>query len=413
MFDVLRLSSLIALAMLVAGSAPAAELASRTFTERKIEGAELRYVGNVPVATFTGNPEEIGRQHAELLGEFGKQAMSFPKRFAAEFGIEALWPFMAKAGRTLILKTPERHQHELSAIALDSPFGEDELAVANTLLELRRVGCSAIIVEPARSSTGGPLFGRNFDFPTLGELHKYSLLMVYRPTGRRAFASVGFPGLVGAFSGMNDAGLAVATLDVYRSADKSRKFNSAGTPLAFVFRRILEECATVDEAEQLLKSEQPTTWMNLAVCDRRSGAVFEITPDRIGRRDDEAGVVRCTNHFRVDGLTVNESCGRYDALDAGDDAAPIGLKDVQAKLDAANQGEMTFQTMIFQPRELVVHLALGAPPVSGDPLTRIDLRPLLNIDSEQTPAAETASVRAAAPACCKQCCRRCCRSKRR
>ena len=76
--------------------------------------------------------------------------------------------------------------------------------------------------------------------------------------------------------------MAVATLDVYRSADKSRKFDPTGTPLAFVFRRILEECTTVDEAEQLLKSEHATTWMNLVVCDRDDAAVFEITPDRVG-----------------------------------------------------------------------------------------------------------------------------------
>ena len=86
---------------------------------------------------------------------------------------------------------------------------------------------------------------------------------------------------------MNDAGLAVGTLDVEQLADKSRKFNPTGVPLAFVFRRILEECTTVDEAEALLRSIKPTTWMNLTVCDRDGGATFEITPDHIGRRDDE------------------------------------------------------------------------------------------------------------------------------
>lgn len=383
-----------------------AELPSRTFTERQVEGAELRYVGPIPVAIFTGSPEEIGRQHAALLAEYGPQAMSFPKRFAAEFGVDALWPFMAQAGRTLLLKTPERHQHELAALGHDSQFGADELAVANTLLELRRVGCSALIVEPGRSAAGGPLFGRNFDFPTLGEMHKYSLLQVYRPTGRHAFASVGFPGLVGAFSGMNDAGLAVATLDVYRSADKSRKFNPGGTPLAFVFRRILEECTTVDEAELLLKSEQATTWMNLAVCDRDGGAVFEITPDRIGRRDDEAGIVRCTNHFRVEGLSVDKTCWRYDALQPADDSMPLGIDAVQAQLDAANQDDLTLQTMIFEPRALAVHLAFGTPPVSADPLTRVDLRELLQVAPIATPPVEAVAP-CPAKATCKQCYRRC------
>ncbi len=349
---------------------------AHTFTPTKTRTAELRYIDDVPVAIFTGTPEQIGQQHADLLAEPGKAALDFPKRFAAEFGLEAFWPFMAQAGRTLLMNTPERHQNELASIVQRSGFGDGELAVANTLLELRRMGCSSIIVEPSRSATGGPLFGRNFDFATLGELHKYSILLIYRPEGKHAFASVGFPGLVGVFSGMNDAGLSVATLDVEASADGSRKFNPAGTPLAFVFRRILEECTTVDEAEALLKSETATTWMNLAVCDRDGGAVFEITPETIARRDDDQSLVRCTNHFRSEGLTVGETCDRYDALGKLPATSLFDVSAIQARLHAANQERLTFQTMVFEPRDLVLHLSLGQPPTSDDVMTRIQLAPL-------------------------------------
>lgn len=349
----------------------------RTFTERQVHGGELRYVESIPVAVFDGTPEEMGQQHAVLLGESAKPALAFPKRFAKEFGLEAFWPLMAQAGRGLMLQTPQRHQQELQAIAKHTGYGDAELAVANTLLELRRVGCSSIIIEPERSATGGPLFGRNFDFLTLGDLHKYSLVMVYRPDGRHAFASIGFPGLVGIFSGMNDAGLTVATLDVEASADGSRKFNPQGTPLAFVFRRILEECENADEAEQLLRSENATTWMNLAVCDRDGGAIFEITPDNVARRDDADHLLFCTNHFRANGMSVGEKCRRYDALQQLPEDRPIDVAAVQGRLHAANQGELTLQTMVFEPQTLTLHVALSAPPTSDDKLTRLDLRGFL------------------------------------
>jgi hypothetical protein len=32
--------------------------------------------------------------------------------------------------------------------------------------------------------------------------------------------------------------------------------------------------------------------------------------------------------------------------------------------------------MIFQPREQVLHLAIGKPPVSDEPLVKIELTPL-------------------------------------
>jgi isopenicillin-N N-acyltransferase-like protein len=351
---------------------PAGESA---FVAKKVDGAELRYVGNVPLAILSGTPEEMGRQHGELLAGPGKAIAAFPERFAEEFGVTAFWPLVTQAGKTLVMQAPERHQQELAAIAKHSDLSSDKLAVGNTLLELRRLGCSAIVVEPARSATGGPIFGRNFDFLTLGELDQYSMVIVYRPEGKHAFASVGFPGMVGAISGMNDAGLAVGTLDVEQSADGSRKFNPTGVPLAFVFRRILEECTTVDEAEALLKSIKPTTWMNLTVCDRDGGATFEITPDHIGRRDDEDGLVRCTNHFRCEGMSVGEECWRFDLLTDVPNK-PLDVAAVQQRLDAANQGDLTLQTMVFEPRELVLHLAIGKPPVSDDPLVRIELAPL-------------------------------------
>lgn len=357
----------------IALAKPAGESA---FVAHKVDGAELRMVGNVPVAILSGTAEEIGRQHGELLAGPGKAMTDFPERFAEEFGVTAFWPLVTQAGKTLVMQAPQRHQQELAAIAKHSDLSSDKLAVGNTLLELRRLGCSAVVVEPARSATGGPIFGRNFDFLTLGELDQYSMVIIYRPEGKHTFASVGFPGMVGTISGMNDAGLAVGTLDVEQSADKSRKFNPTGVPLAFVFRRILEECTTIDEAEALLRSIKPTTWMNLTVCDRDGGATFEITPDHIGRRDDEEGLVRCTNHFRCEGMSVGEGCWRYDALVDFAKGPKIDVAAIHERLHAANQGELTLQTMIFQPRELVLHLAIGKPPVSDDPLVKIELTPL-------------------------------------
>jgi hypothetical protein len=381
-----------ALLVMVAVAACAAARSSnadetRFFAELEVPGGSIRYVGGIPVATFSGSPEEIGRQHAELLAESSKAAIGYPKRFAARFGLEKLWPLAMQAGRSMMLNAPKRHQQELAAIAAQAKLNDGDLAVANTLLELRRVGCSTLIVEPQRSATGGPLLGRNFDFPTLGELHRYSIVMVYRPEGRRAFVAVGFPGMVGLISGMNDAGLTLVTLDVEQSADGSRQFDPTGTPLACVFRRILEECATVDEAEELLRSEKRTTWMNLAVCDREDGAVFEITPKTVARRDDENHLVLCTNHFRAAELCVDKKCWRYEELVERAATPQFDLEAVHKGLDAVNQGDNTLQTMIFEPRELVLHVAFGEPPVSDDALTTIDLAPLFAGEREAAPAA--------------------------
>jgi isopenicillin-N N-acyltransferase like protein len=359
----------------------------RLFMPAEADGARLFYQDNVPIAILSGTPEQLGRQQAALLAGPAAQALTFPKKFTKAMGAEAFYPLMVLAGRSLMAHAPDAHQQEAGALADGGQLDFGEIAVGNTLLELRRMGCSAVLVESERSATGGPLFGRNLDFPTLGELDKYSLVVVTRGEGRHAFASVTFPAAIGVVSGMNDAGLAIATLDVYESADGSSRFDAAGTPLAFVFRRILEECTTVAEAEALLRSEKPTTWMNLAVCDRERTAVFEITPAHIGRRDAADGLLACTNHFRSDGLVVDNQCWRYDRLTTPAAEPTFDLADVQSRLHAANQGELTLQTMVFEPKSLALHLAIGPPPTSDDQLVRIELAPLFAAE----PSAATSS----------------------
>ena len=152
----------------------------------------------------------------------------------------------------------------------------------NTFPDISKAaGCASLIVGKERSATGGPLFGRNLDYPTLGYLQQYSLVTVYRPKGKHAFASIGFPGMIGCLSGMNDAGLALAVHEVRKTKDGSPGLDIKGRPYTLAFRRVLEECTTVAEAEKLLRGMKRTTMLNLAVCDRNGGAVFELTTKNV------------------------------------------------------------------------------------------------------------------------------------
>jgi len=43
---------------------------------------------------------------------------------------------------------------------------------------------------------------------------------------------------------------------------RSPRFDPQGDPMLLTFRRVLEECATVEEAEKLLRQTRHTTWFN-------------------------------------------------------------------------------------------------------------------------------------------------------
>src|SRR5207248_1403528 len=97
---------------------------------------------------------------------------------------------------------------------------------------------------------------------------------VYRPANKHAFATVGFPGLAGCLSGMNDQGLSVAILEVYSTKDGSPKYDPRGRPNFFTFRQVLEQCATVEEAVKLLReTPRATLKVHLAIGPARPSAL--------------------------------------------------------------------------------------------------------------------------------------------
>jgi isopenicillin-N N-acyltransferase-like protein len=380
----LRLQAALAVVVFLCGGlaaqaqSPAAG-AERTFQEGRFEKGQLKYVNDVPVLTVAGTPEEIGRQKAELTGAVMQQLAGYPLQLVKLVRGETDTPKLIERGRALLENAPADYRAEVTAFGEASGIDPDVGVLANTLPDLYRggFGCSSLLVEPARSTTGGPIFGRNLDFFTFGVLQKYGLVTVCRPEGKHAFASVGFPGLFGVLSGMNDAGLAVAVHEVYVSRDMAPMFDAGGMPYAMLFRQILEECRTVDEAEKLLRDSKRTTKLNLAVCDKTRVAVLEMTPRTVAVRYADDGILVCTNHFRTDELKMLAICRRYDKLIEAASQPKLGVKDVAAKLNEVNQGRMTVQTMIFEPAALRLRVAMGSCPSSELPLKPLDLGPLL------------------------------------
>lgn len=349
-----------------------------TFPEGRSGAGRLTYAGPVPVLCVAGTPEEIGQQVAELALRPARRILGYPLDLVAAMLRSRVLARLAlvgldRRGRRLATRFATRHRRELLALAAAA---DDRRRVVrgNTLFDLKNVhpwrlfGCSSLAAGAGRTG-GGPLLARNLDFFPLGYLHEYGLVTVYRGAGVRPFLSVGFAGAVGAFSGLNDAGLALATHEVFSPA--GRGFDPRGEPFAALCRRALEECATLDEAEALFRAAPRATSVSVIACDRRDQAVFELSPEGVVRRDPTGGAVVCANHFLGSGrhtlgdTNPFDTRGRLDRLRRAADApAPLGVPEAWAALDATNQGPLTIQSMVFEPHRLAVHIALGAGPAT-------------------------------------------------
>lgn len=367
------------------------------FPEGRVgDKAELVYRNGLPVLVVRGTPEEVGTAVGSLAVKNAPRALRYPRQLLKYFGADGAWGLFVRAGNGMVKHFPRDYRAELEALAKASGADRDTIVAGNTLFDLKKMfSCSAVLVDGDRSVTGGPLLGRNLDHLSLGYIHQYTLVTIYKPTGKHAFATVGFPGLIGCLSGMNDAGLAVAILEVFDVKDGEAHFDIEGTPYALCYRKILEECTSIDEAKRLLDGMRRTTTTNLVLADRKSVAVFEVSPGRVERRDARQGVAACTNHYCTAALKpakpldLNYSSARFRILERLRLAeARLTPDDLRRQLDAANLGEMTLQTMVFDTSGLKLHLSAGATPASKVALKSLDLGPLFK-DGSGPPTARS------------------------
>lgn len=175
--------------------------------------------------------------------------------------------------------------HDISHYLIDNPF-----------INAPRIGCTAVSVGGARSADGHLLVGRLFDFEGGREFDINKVVMTVRPKNGHAFVSIGWAGLTGAVTGMNDAGLWVS---INAGASVGQAY--VGRPIIMVAREILQHCATISEAVEALKHADVfvSDGMLLASAAENRAIVAEIGPTGLAVREMNDDHLVVTNHFEA------------------------------------------------------------------------------------------------------------------
>lgn len=325
-----------------------------------------------PLVELRGTGEQMGEQHGRQLAQqiqylhesyLNVYLGTGAKRFLALTG--------AKAFESQFL--PE-HREEVQALARESGMDEREAALAQCFLDLSPMtACSTITLPASAAPDHVARFGRDLDFPSFNVADKYSVVFIYHPEGRYQFAAIGWPGMIGVLSGMNEHGLALANMEVTRGPRLP-----TAMPYTLLYRSVLERCKTVKEAIDYLDRTPRQTSNNLMLMDAGGDrAVVEITPEQITvrRAADDAALIS-TNHQRGTDCDTGGRCKRFDYLHdtAEKSFGQIDQKALVAMLAHVAQGKSNLQSMIFEPAERVIWLSTGARAASGT-FYRLDLQP--------------------------------------
>jgi isopenicillin-N N-acyltransferase-like protein len=322
-----------------------------------------------------GTPEEIGQEHGEDLQ---RPIQFLHDNYLKVYLGSTTQRFLALGAARLFENyiLPE-HLAEVDALARQTGMDERETVLAQCFLDLSPMeACSTITLPASAAPDHVARFGRNLEFLSLGVADKYSTVFIYHPKGRYAFASVGWPGLVGVLSGMNEHGLALANMEVTREP----RFPGA-MPYTLLYRTVLERCKTVNEAIDLITHTARQTANNLMLMDASGDrAVVEITPQAVTvRRAKSTEPLISTNHQRGEDCDTMGRCWRYDRLHniGEEEFGKIDLKSLEHLMAKVSPGKETLQSMVFEPSNRVIYLSTGAGAASKT-FYKIDLRTHFN-----------------------------------
>ena len=166
------------------------------------------------------------------------------------------------------------------------------------------VGCSSFATWGTQSADSSLLIGRNFDFYVGDAFAENKQVAFYTPDQGYKFASVGWPGMIGVLSGMNETGLTVTI-----NAAKSAVPTGSATPISILTREILQYASTIDEAFAIAKKRKTFVSESILIGSAKDGkaAIIEKSPEKtVLFKGKEADRLICTNHYQSEEFSKDE-----------------------------------------------------------------------------------------------------------
>lgn len=229
------------------------------------------------VLFLSGSPEEIGRQHGELLGP---EVRSVVEKMVYGIGVASSfaknrWFFGEIEEATNRSKpfVPPSYLTEMSALASAAGLRHDEVQLANFFPELFH--CSGFALHGKATVDGKLYHGRILDYMIGVGLEDNAVVMIYRPDDGNAWVNVSYAGFVGSVTAMNEKKVAIGEMGGRGEG------NWDGKPMAQLVREVMERCDTIDEAVELMRNSPRTCEYYYVISDGKTHRAVGIkaTPD--------------------------------------------------------------------------------------------------------------------------------------
>lgn len=226
--------------------------------------------------------------------------------------------FIVLFNRNLGENIPEEYRNEIYGISQSCTHEYDFIGtpyerqlnyhaahdLGHAMQDYMLVGCSSFATWGSQSADSTLLIGRNFDFYVGDAFAENKLVTFCHPDKGHNFVSIGWPGMIGVLSGMNEAGLTVTI-----NAAKSAMPTSSATPISILTREILQYASNIEEALAIAQKRKTFVSESILIGSAQDGkaAIIEKSPEKTvlfsGKEKDR---IICTNHYQSEEFSKDE-----------------------------------------------------------------------------------------------------------
>lgn len=155
-------------------------------------------------------------------------------------------------------------------------------------------GCSSVCVLQNMLYSSHIVVGKNFDY--FSEFSNDHIVRISQPKKGYKSIEVTYKQLAGAHDGMNEKGL-VVLYNYGLSIEKPQ----TRIPITILVQQLLELCSNIDEAITFIKAFRYPNGAIITLADATNRAIcVELTPEHIGFRKPQKGVLIATNFYLTD-----------------------------------------------------------------------------------------------------------------
>jgi len=233
----------------------------------------------VPLLDLSGAPYEVGLQYGVLLRPEIRAVYAEYDRLLNELtggGLRRLFFRLSLDGKVRDMRAamPGGFEEEVRGIADGAgiPF-TDFLFFAMTPEMLFDASCTSMVVRRGDQI----IHGRNFDFPRPANfVSRYPAIVKVAVDGKIPYVNVGFAGLPGVYTGLNDRGIAASV----NTAAFTKYARGNVIPVGFLVKEVLENCATVHDVDSIMEHSSASHYfITISSRDERNAALYESLGD--------------------------------------------------------------------------------------------------------------------------------------